>query len=87
MWRKALDAFSDICQEIQEVISVGSTVAARVAVTGTQEGEFAGIAQCGKSFTVDQAILAHVRRGQIVELWGIVDGASFREQLASPREG
>lgn len=86
VWRKALDAFPDIRHEIQEVISVGSTVAARVVVTGTQTGEFAGIPSSGKSFTIDQAIFAHVRHGKIVELWEIVDGASFQEQLDSPRQ-
>jgi predicted ester cyclase len=85
VWKQALDAFPDIHHEIQEVISVGSTVAARVVVSGTQQGEFAGIAPTGKTFTVDQAIFAHVRDGKIVELWEIVDGASFREQLEPPR--
>jgi predicted ester cyclase len=86
VWRKALDAFPDIRHEIREIISVGSTVAARVVVTGTQEGEFAGIAPRGRTFTLDQAIFAHVRHGQIVELWEIIDGASFRDQLEPPHQ-
>jgi predicted ester cyclase len=80
-WKRVLTAFPDLRHDIQEVLSAGSTVMARVVVTGTHEGEFAGIAPNGRTFTLDQAIFAHVGRGKIVELWEIVDGASLKEQL------
>lgn len=85
-WKKALGAFPDIRHEIQEVLSVASTVAARVVVTGTHRGEFVGIAPTGRKFTVDQAIFAHFRHGRIFALWEIVDGASFKEQLEPASE-
>ena len=86
VWRRALTAFPDLGHDIQEILTVGSTAAARVVVTGTHEGEFVEIAPTGRRFTLDQAIFAHVRRAKIVELWEIVDGASLREQLEPPSE-
>ena len=81
VWRDALRAMPDIHHEIQEVIEVGSSIAARAIVTGTLEGDFAGIAANGRSFTVDQGLFAHVREGKIVEAWEIVDTASLLRQL------
>jgi steroid delta-isomerase-like uncharacterized protein len=81
VWRDALRAMPDIRHDIQEVISHGSTIAARAIVTGTLKGDFAGIPANGRSFRVDQGLFAHVRDGKIVEAWEIVDTASLLRQL------
>lgn len=81
VWRDALRAMPDIRHDIQEVISDGSTIAARAIVTGTLKGDFAGIAANGRSFKVDQGLFAKVRDGKIVEAWEIVDTASLLRQL------
>lgn len=85
VWRDARRAMPDIRHDIQEVISDGSTIAARAVVTGTLKGDFAGITANGRSFKVDQGVFAHVRGGKIIEAWEIVDTASLLRQLgASP---
>ncbi|MDQ3955920.1 MAG: ester cyclase [Actinomycetota bacterium] len=81
VWRDALRAMPDIRHEIQEVISVGDSIAARAVVTGTLKGDFAGVTATGKSFRVDQGLFARVREGKIVEAWEIVDTASLLRQL------
>lgn len=83
VWRDALVAMPDIRHDIQEVIASGSTIAARVVVTGTLEGDFGGIIANGRSFTIDQAVFANVRDGKIVEAWEIVDTASLMRQLGA----
>jgi predicted ester cyclase len=83
VWRDALRAMPDIRHDLQEVVSVGSTIAARAVVTGTLLGEFAGISGNGKSFEIDQALFAHVRGDKIVEAWEIVDTASLLKQLGA----
>ena len=83
VWRDALRAMPDIGHDIQEVISVGSTIAARAVVTGTLQGDFAGISATGKRFQVDQGLFAHVRDEKIVEAWEIVDTASLLRQLGA----
>lgn len=83
VWRDALRAMPDIRHDIQEVISVGHTIAARAVVTGTLQGDFAGITANGKSFRVDQGLFARVREGKIAEAWEIVDTASLLRQLGA----
>ena len=81
VWRDALAAMPDLRHEVQEVVASGSTVSARVVVSGTHDGDFAGIPRTGRSFTVDQVLFAHLRDGRIAELWEIVDTASLLTQL------
>ena len=83
VWREALTAMPDIRHEIQEVFVSGSTVAARVVVTGTHQKDFGGIPASGRTFTIDQALFAHVEDGKIVEAWEIVDSASLLRQLGA----
>jgi steroid delta-isomerase-like uncharacterized protein len=86
VWREALRAMPNIRHDIQEVISLGSTIAARAVVTGTLQGDFAGISANGKSFRIDQGLFAHVREDKIVEAWEIVDTASLLRQLGAVLE-
>ncbi len=81
MWRAALNGLPDIRHDIEEAISVDSTIAARVVVTGTHRGEFLGIPGTGRAFRIDQAIFAHVRDRKVAEIWEIVDSAAFLQQL------
>ncbi len=83
VWREALRAMPDIRHDIKEVISVDTRIAARSVVTGTLEGDFAGIRANGQSFRVDQAIFALIRDDKIVEAWEIVDTASLLRQLGA----
>ena len=81
VWREAVAAMPDIRHSIQEVVTDGSTIAARVVVTGTHNGDFAGIPKTGRSFTIDQVLFAHLRDGRISEAWEIADTGALLEQL------
>jgi len=80
-WRKAKLAIPDLHHEFLDVLSSPSLVAARTVVTGTMRGSYGGLSAQGRSFTVNQAVFAHVRDSKIAELWEIVDTAVLREQL------
>ena len=86
VWRDALRAMPDIKHDIQEVVVSSSTIAARAVVTGTLQGDFAGIKGNGRHFRVDQGLFAHTRDGKIVEAWEIVDTASMLQQLGALSE-
>jgi steroid delta-isomerase-like uncharacterized protein len=81
VWRDALSAMPDIRHTIQDVVASGTTVAARVLVTGTHDGDFGGIPRTGRSFSFDQVLFAHLRDGKIVELWEVIDSAAMLTQL------
>ena len=81
VWADAKRAIPDISHAVQETLASDSTAMARVVVSGTLRGEFAGISAIGQSFEVDQAVVVHFRDGLIVEAWEIVDTGSLLRQL------
>jgi steroid delta-isomerase-like uncharacterized protein len=81
VWADAKTAMPDLRHDVQETIGMGSRAAARVVVTGTLSGEFAGISAERKSFKIDQVVFAHFRDGLIVEAWEIADTGSLLRQL------
>ena len=82
-WRLVKAAMPGIRHKIQEVVSMGSTIAARIVVTGTLRGKFAGISADGRSFRVDQAVFAHTRDGKVSEFWAILDTGHFLQQMGA----
>jgi steroid delta-isomerase-like uncharacterized protein len=83
VWRDGLRAMPDIRHEIKDVVIDGEMIAARAVVTGTLQGDFAGMKANGRSFRVDQGLFARVRNDKIVEAWEIVDTASMLRQLGA----
>ncbi|MGH2836909.1 MAG: ester cyclase [Thermoleophilaceae bacterium] len=82
VWRDALAAMPDLRHEVQEVVVDGDVQMARVVVTGTMAGDFAGVEGSGRSFRIDQAVIAHLRDGKVIEAWEIADIAALRSQVS-----
>ena len=82
VWRDALAAMPDLRHEVQEIVVNGDVEMARVVVTGTLTTDFGGIEGTGGRFRMDQAVIAHLRDGRVVEAWEIADVAALREQVA-----
>jgi len=83
VWRDALAAMPDLRHDVQEVVVDGDVEMARVVVTGTLTATFGGVEGTGRSFRMDQAVIAHLRDGKVVEAWEIADVAALRAQVAS----
>jgi steroid delta-isomerase-like uncharacterized protein len=73
VWRAALEAMPDLRHDVQEVVTEGSSMAARVVVTGTITRTFAGVAPSEEPFRLDQVVFAHIRDGKAEEVWEIAD--------------
>ena len=82
VWRDALAAMPDLRHEVQEVVVDGDVEMARVVVTGTLATGFAGLEGSGRSFSIDQAVITHLRDGKVLEAWEIADIAAFRAQVS-----
>lgn len=82
-WRKAKIAIPDLHHNFQELLIDGSTIAARCIVSGTLQSTYGGLSANDQSFTIAQALFAHVRDGKIVELWEIADTESLLRQLGA----
>jgi len=82
VWADARRAVPDICHTVQESMTIGTRSAARVVVSGTLVGDFAGIEASGRSFELDQVVWAHFdETGLIVEAWEIADTGSLLREL------
>ena len=65
VWREALSAMPDLRHDVQEAVVDGDIEMARVIVTGTMNAEFGGVVGSGRSFRMDQAVIAHLRDGRL----------------------
>ena len=81
VWRDAIAAMPDLRHDIQELWVTESGMAARVVVSGTLAGTFAGVRGSGQAFQIDQATFVHLRDGRAVEIWEVADTGSLLRQL------
>jgi steroid delta-isomerase-like uncharacterized protein len=82
-WRTSRAAMSNLHHDVKEVVSSGSVVAARITVSGTLHGPFAGVSVEAGTFEVDQAIFMHLIDGKVQEMWTLVDTGSFYRQVGA----
>jgi steroid delta-isomerase-like uncharacterized protein len=76
-------AFPDIVFQVEEAIAEGETVAACVTWTGTQRGNFLGIAPTGRTVHQKQMHFMHFRDGKMVEHMAVRDDLGLRQQLGA----
>lgn len=74
-------SFPDWHERVDDVIAEGDKVVIRFTSTGTQEGEFAGIAPNRKKVTIQEMAIFRLADGRIVEQWGMPDLHGLLQQL------
>lgn len=74
-------AFPDLHVTVQQMISEGNLVVARITWRGTHRAEFMGISPTGRHIEVMGIDICRVEGGKIVEHWGQLDVVSFLQQL------
>ena len=77
------DAFPDIRATVEDVISEGDKVVARVTVRGTHEGELMGVAASGKSVQFESIDIVRVQDGKAAEHWGVTDAMTLMQQIGA----
>lgn len=80
-WRQWQSAFPDLHFAVEDVIAEGDRVLTRWTLTGTQQGEFMGIAPTGKQIRVTGMSLDIIEDGMIVEGFDGWDALGLRQQL------
>ena len=81
-FRMQLAGFPDLRMDVEDVVTDGDRVVARVRFTGTNRGEFMGMPATGKSGTVllfDQ--FGFASDGLVREHWGVLDALAMMQQL------
>ena len=78
-------AFPDWHNEVEDLITAGGRVAARLTWTGTHRGEFAGLEATGRRVEYAGAALFTVRDELIAEAWVVGDTQRFWRALTEAR--
>ena len=82
-------AFPDVSFSIKELIPVGDKVICRYTMSGTQQGEFAGIPATGNKVEISGIMIGHIENEKIVEEREEMDMLGLFMQLGmelKPRE-
>jgi len=82
-WRNWRRAFPDLHFEVEELVAEGDTVVSRWTLTGTQTGEFLGIAPTGRKIRVAGMSLDHLKDGVLVSGFDGWDNLGLRQQLGA----
>jgi len=77
-------AFPDLAVKTSEpALADGDLEAAHVTLTGTHQGDFAGIPATGKSVEFSGIDIVRVQDGKVAEHWGSTDTLSLMQQIGA----
>jgi steroid delta-isomerase-like uncharacterized protein len=76
-----MNAFPDAHFTIHDAYTAGQDEITRWTVTGTHEGELAGIPRTGRRFSVTGISIARIANGKIIESWNNWDALGLMQQL------
>ncbi len=76
-----LNAFPDAHFTIDDAFTDGQNEITRWTVSGTHEGELAGIPRTGRRFSVTGISIARIANGKITESWNNWDALGLMQQL------
>jgi predicted ester cyclase len=89
LWQSFNLAFPDLTHTVREIYADGEVVVARLVLTGTHEGEFAGMPPTGREVEFSAMEIFRFSEGKLAELWSDGDILSLQQQLGmelKPRE-
>jgi steroid delta-isomerase-like uncharacterized protein len=81
MLQNLLQAFPDVHSEVEQMIASGNTVVTRSLMTGTQKGNFAGIAPTNKKVSWHSCVVIEVKNGKAIRGRVYADHLSLFRQL------
>jgi len=76
-----MQAFPDLHYTVEDLIAEEDKVAARLTISGTQQGAFMGIPPTGKHATISDIEIFHITNGKAVECWVQADLLGLLQQL------
>jgi steroid delta-isomerase-like uncharacterized protein len=76
-------SFPDLAIAVDQVLADEDKIAIAYTVTGTQKGEFLGIAPTGRKIRARGLQIARFRDGKMVERWGSSDQLGMLQQIGA----
>ena len=80
-------AFPDMSAEVEELITEGDKVVARVRLKGTHLGEFAGVPASGNEIDFNVIDIFAWRDGKATDHWGVSDTMALMTQIGAVNNG
>jgi steroid delta-isomerase-like uncharacterized protein len=74
-------AYPDVHFTVDDMIAEDDQVVTKKTMSGTNQGDFAGIPATGKHVTLQFVDIMRIRDGRIVEHWLCMDQLSWMQQL------
>ncbi len=81
LWTTLLQAFPDLNYYVEQLIASGDQVVARMVMTGTHKGGFAGAAPTNNKITWRQCVIVDIRNGKAVRTRTYADNVSLFRQI------
>ncbi len=78
--------FPNLKVTIEDILEERDRVCVRLKVSGTQRGEYMGMAPSGKSMSIDVLRIFRIQGGKIVEDWGVPDVLGMMQQLGHAQQ-
>lgn len=75
--------FSDFSATVEDIVSEGDTVAMRLTLRGTHDGEFMGIEPTGNAVEIDNMVFTHIADGKVVERRVVPDLLGVMQQVGT----
>jgi len=81
LFNMGFKAFPDWHEIIEDIIAEGDKVWIRISYTGTNTGEWMGLAPTGKKVTMTGVDIYRIANGKLVEYWNVSDSLAFNKEL------
>ena len=76
-------SFPDLAVSVDQIVTDDDKIAIAYTMTGTQKGEFLGIAPTGRKIRARGVQIARFQDGKMVERWGSSDQLGILQQIGA----
>ena len=84
LFNMGFKGFPDWHEKIEDIIAEGDKVWIRLSYSGTQTGEFMGLAPTGKKITGMSSVdIYRIVNGKLAEYWNVTDNLNIFKQIGA----
>jgi steroid delta-isomerase-like uncharacterized protein len=76
-------SFPDLAVSVDQLVTDDDKIAMAYTITGTQKGEFLGVAPTGRKIRARGVQIARFRGGKMIERWGSSDQLGILQQIGA----
>ena len=81
--KRVFAGLAGVSMKIEDMIAQDDKVAVRLTAHATHKGDFMGLPATGKSYTISETHIFHIRDGKVAEHWRDADMLGLMQQLGA----